>query len=458
MAHYHFIGIGGTGLSPIARVLLEKGHEVSGSDRQISDMAHDLQVLGVTIYEGHDAKNIEGAEMVIRSSAIKDDNPEVQAALQAQIPVLKRSEFLKHLVAGQTCIAIAGTHGKTTTTAMVAWVLTSMGLDPSYVIGGISKNLQSNGHYGKGKYFVIEADEYDYMFYGLAPALEVVTTLEHDHPDVFPTPEAYRRAFEGFVSRLLPNGNLLLCGDDHGALSLRTQVKTARRVSTYGIHNGSDFKATNLSLNSLGGFDFDAVHIEGGRLSNIGSVSLRVPGKHNVLNALAALAVTHILCLSTIESVTALQGFTGVGRRFDILGEANGVTVIDDYAHHPTEIKVTLAAARNRFPGSRIWAVWQPHTFSRTMSLEKEFVAAFEDADQVIVTEIYAAREKNQTISAQQLVAAMSKSKTRFAPTLQNAVSILQNELKSGDVLLVLSAGDADQVSSTVLELLRGRK
>jgi UDP-N-acetylmuramate--alanine ligase len=458
MAHYHFIGIGGTGLAPIARVLLEKGHEVSGSDRQLSDMARDLQALGVTIFIGHDARNIAGAEMVIRSSAIKDENPEVQAAMRAQIPVLKRSEFLKHLIAGQTCIAIAGTHGKTTTTAMAAWVLTSMGLDPSYVIGGVSKNLHVNGHYGKGKYFVIEADEYDYMFYGLAPALEVVTHVEHDHPDLFPTPEAYRRAFEGFVSRLLPNGNLLLCGDDPGALSLRSVVKTARRVSTYGIVSGSEFRATNLSINSRGGFDFDAVHIDRERFSNIGHVSLGVPGKHNVLNALAVLAITHILLLSTIETVTTLQGFSGVSRRFDILGEANGITVVDDYAHHPTEIRATLSAARDRFPNRRIWAVWQPHTFTRTISLEKDFVSAFEDADQVLVTEIYAARETKETISAKQLVDAMPSSKTRFVPSLENAITILQKELKSGDVLLVLSAGDADQVSSKVLEILRGRK
>lgn len=458
MAHYHFIGIGGTGLAPIARVLLEKGHEVSGSDRQLSDLAKDLQALGVKVYIGHDPKNIANAEMVIRSSAVRDDNPEMLAALQAHIPVLKRLEFLKHLVAGQTCLAIAGTHGKTTTTAMLAWVLTSMGLDPSYVIGGVSKNLKSNGHYGKGKYFVIEADEYDYMFYGLAPSLEVVTHVEHDHPDLFPTPESYQHAFEGFVSRLLPNGNLLVCGDDPGAASLRALVKTARRVSTYGILDGSDFKAANLSLNSRGGFDFDVVHIEEGRLSNIGSVSLGVPGKHNVLNALAALAVTHILCLSPLESVTALHEFSGVGRRFDILGEAGGITVIDDYAHHPTEIRATLSAACDRFPGRRIWAVWQPHTFTRTQTLEKEFISAFEDADQVLVTEIYAAREKNETLSARQLVSAMPAAKTRFVPTLENAVSILLNELKSGDVLIVLSAGNADQISSTVLKILRGRK
>lgn len=458
MAHYHFIGIGGTGLAPIARVLLEKGHEVSGSDSHLTDMARDLQALDVTVYIGHEAKNIAGAEMVIRSSAIKDENPEVQAAVQAQIPVLKRSEFLKHLIAGQTCIAIAGTHGKTTTTAMAAWVLTSMGLDPSYVIGGVSKNLLTNGHYGKGKYFVIEADEYDYMFYGLAPALEVITHVEHDHPDLFPTLEIYHRAFEGFVSRLLPNGNLLLCGDDPGALSLRSVVKTARRVSTYGMLGSSDFRATNLSINSRGGFDFDAIHIEHERISNIGHISLGVPGKHNVLNALAVLAITHILLLSTIETVTALQEFSGVSRRFDIIGETKGITVVNDYAHHPTEIRATLSAAHDRFPNRRIWAVWQPHTFTRTISLEKEFTSAFDDADQVLVTEIYAARETKETISAKQLVAAMPSSKTRFTPSLENAIDILQKELKSGDVLLVLSAGNADQISTQILEFLRERK
>jgi UDP-N-acetylmuramate--alanine ligase len=458
MAHYHFIGIGGTGLAPIARVLLEKGHQVSGSDKQLSDMAKDLQSLGVKVILGHDAKNIQGAKMVIRSSAVRDDNPEVREALQNHIPVLKRSEFLKHLIGGQMCIAVAGTHGKTTTTAMIAWTLRVMGLDPSFVIGGISKNLKTNGHFGKGKYFVIEADEYDYMFYGLAPFLEIVTHVEYDHPDLFSTPENYHQAFEGFVSRLLPRGNLLLCSDDPGSLSLRSLVKAAHRVCTYGIHNDSDFKAINLSLNSKGCFDFDAVQIEHDHLSTINHVSLAVPGEHNVLNALAAIAATHILCLSPIESVTALQDFSGVGRRFDILGEADGITVIDDYAHHPTEIRATLSAARNRFPGCRIWAVWQPHTFTRTLALEKEFISAFKDADLVLVTEIYAARELNGTISAKQLVSFMPESKARYMSTLQDTSSVLQKELKTGDVLIVLSAGNADQVSTSIMRFLRERK
>ena len=458
MAHYHFIGIGGTGLAPIARVLLEKGHQVSGSDRILSPLAKDLQALGVQVYLGHDPKHVEDADMVIRSSAVKEDNPEVRAAIQLQIPVLKRSEFLKRLVGNQECIAIAGTHGKTTTTAMIAWELASLRLDPSYVIGSVSKDLQSNAHYGKGKYFVIEADEYDYMFYGLAPSIEVITHVEYDHPDCFPTPAVYHKAFEGFVSRLLPNGNLLLCADDPAALSLRSMVKTARRISTYGTTSDALFRANNIAPNAKGGFDYSLEMTEKGHSSLLTAVSLSVPGRHNILNSLAALVTIQILGLSVKEAALALRQFTGVSRRFDILGEVNRITIIDDYAHHPTEIRATLSAAKSRFPGRFIWAVWQPHTYTRVLALTDDFIHAFDDADQVLVTEVYAAREQNASTSAKQMVDLMPQSTTRFVPDFASASSILLRELKPGDVLLVLSAGDADQISTAVYNALKERK
>lgn len=455
MKHIHLIGVGGSGLSAIALLLKERGYTVSGSDRTLSPLARQLASQGVTVYSGHDARNIARADLVIRSSAIPDDNPEVTAALAAGIPVLKRAEFLGQLMEGSQVIAIAGTHGKTTTTAMTAWVLTRLGQDPSYLIGGVSKNLGNNAHAGNSNLFVIEADEYDHMFLGLTPAIEVVCTLEHDHPDCFPTPESYRQAFVQFVGRLQSGGTLIACLDDVGAAWLashpgRNDIKTY----TYGVSPQADYNAVNMTPNRHGGFDFSASH----RGSPLANVSLQVPGSHNALNALAALAVVDCLGLPVDQAATALGEFSGVGRRFEVLGEAAGITVIDDYAHHPTEVRATLAAARTRYPGRRILVVWQPHTFSRTVSLLNEFISALEGADEVVITEVYAARETGSGFSSTAIVESIAQPPATFAPTLSDATQYLLQHLSQGDVLLVLSAGDADQISASVLAGLQDRE
>ena len=457
MTHYHFIGIGGTGLAPIARVLLEKGHTVSGSDKSASIQTRELQNLGVHVSMGHMPNNIDGADIVIRSSAVKDDNSEIQAALRTKIPVLKRSEFLPHLIGTQKCIAIAGTHGKTTTTAMIAWMLSACGEDPSYVIGGISKDLDSNAHFGKGSYFVIEADEYDYMFYGLSPWLAVVTHVEYDHPDIFLTPAMYEEAFSGFVSRIVLDGTLFAFADDPGSIALLATCPPGRKECSYGFDIEADYRAVEVNENHHGGFTFRVVKTDGNIINDLCTINLKVPGKHNVSNATAAVAIADTLRLPFERVKKAMEEFSGVSRRFDILGEINGITIVDDYAHHPTEIMATLSAAHSKYPQSRIWVVWQPHTYSRTLALKDGFTQAFQQADRLLVTDVYAAREKNSDFSSKTFVEQISHSSARFVKDFGEAKRILLDELRSKDVLLVLSAGDADQISADVLAALKER-
>lgn len=448
-------------MSAIARVLLESGYTVSGSDRILSPLAESLRAAGALILPGHRASHIAGADLVVRSSAIPDDNPEVVAARLASIPVLKRADFLGQLLAGHLGIAIGGTHGKTTTSAMIAWMLTALRQDPSFIVGGVLQNLGANAHAGQGQAFVIEADEYDRMFLGLRPKLIVITNIEHDHPDCYPTPADYRQAFLDFAHRLQPGGSLLACADDPGARGLLQTLQREGQdsVRPYGIDQGEPgYRAQGLKANERGSFDFEAwLCPPEAPAVWLARISLQVPGRHNVLNAMAALACAHCLGLPLAGAAEALGEYRGAGRRFELRGEPDGIAVIDDYAHHPTEIRATLAAARSRYPGRRIWAVWQPHTFSRTQGLLADFAASFGEADQVLVTEVYAAREAPNGFSAAEVVAAMPHPAARFIASLDGAADLLLRELRPGDILLVLSAGDADRVSAQVLEKLRER-
>jgi len=454
MTHYHFIGIGGTGLSPIARFLLEKGHQVSGSDVHMSPNLQELEKSGVPIFLGHQPHQIEGADVIIRSSAIPDSNVEVQAGMRKGIPVLKRKEILAELTGDKKVIAIAGTHGKTTTTAMTSWCLHSLNLDPSYIIGGISKNLGTNAHAGKGDYFVIEADEYDHMFLGLSPTILVITTIEHDHPDYFPTKEDYFDAFVELVGRIQPKGTLLVYGDHPVSAKLMGISRGDYTKLNYGKSSLCDFQITHVHHQPRGGTGFDLIYTDSMNNENKISVELLLCGEHNALNAGAALAVAHILGLDLQAARQSLQTFTGTNRRFDIRGEAGGVLIIDDYAHHPSEIRATLAAARCHFPDNRIWCVWQPHTYSRTRELADDFANAFGDCDHVIVTDIFAAREKYQNFSSMEIVRLMRHTDARYIGNLNEAAHVLIQNLKAGDILLVLSAGDADQIGRDVMSQL----
>jgi UDP-N-acetylmuramate--alanine ligase len=453
MTHVHLIGIGGTGISSIARVLLEKGYTVSGSDRVLSSLAVDLRTSGVTVFEGHSASNINGADIVVRSSAIPDDNVEVKEAHLKGIPVLKRSDFLGSLMSQNFGIAIAGSHGKTTTSAMMAWALTYFGEDPSYILGGVSKNLKNNAHAGKGSQFVIEADEYDRMFLGLQPDVILLTNIGYDHPDCFPTPKDYEDAFRQFIQRLKPGGILVINSSDESRLSLSKSNVGAKGLLTYGLDSSAMFKASNLKVNARGGYTFDVMV----KNETVTSIELAVPGEHNVLNLLGVFAVLYQLGYSPVKIASGLNAFEGTGRRFEIVSEINGITVIDDYAHHPAKIQATLAAARNRFPGKRIIAVWQPHTYSRTKALEEDFIQSFHNADLVVVSEIYASREKIEAYTSETVALQITYTRSKYFRTLPEISKFLLSELKKDDVLIVLSAGDANQICTDVITGLNER-
>jgi UDP-N-acetylmuramate--alanine ligase len=455
MKHVHFIGIGGTGLSAMALFLLESGVQVSGSDRQLSPLARQVQAAGGQVFVGHQAEQVLGADLVVRSSAIPGSNVEVRAARQAGIPVYKRADFLKELTSGRQTLAVAGSHGKTTTTAMLAWLLSALGQDPSYIIGGVALNLGGNAHAGEGPFFVIEADEYDHMFLGLRPHLALVTNVEHDHPDFYPTPQEFFQAFVDFVECLEPQGSLLVCSDDPGAERLALLAERMEHTTRrYGLGQAAEYRARDL-VPDAGGYRFElAGAFEPAPASPL---SLRLPGEHNVRNALGALAAVQELGLPLDVAAAALQEFRGTSRRFELRGEVAGVAVVDDYGHHPTEIQATLAAARSRFPGRPLWVVWQPHTYSRTRTLLERFAFAFDGAAHVLVTEIYAAREEapKDGFGGEQAARALHHPDARFTPRLEDAKGELLANLRPGDVLLVFSAGDADQLSGEVLAALQ---
>jgi UDP-N-acetylmuramate--alanine ligase len=452
----HLIGIGGSGLSAIARILLERGHKVSGSDRQLNSMTEQLELLGAKIFHGHQAENISGVDLVVRSSAILDDNVEVQAALAAGIPVLKRASFLNQLIAGQSCIAIAGTHGKTTTTAMIAWILVDAGFDPSYIVGGVPANLAINAHAGKGDFFVIEADEYDKTFLCLAPDIGVVTNVEYDHPDCYSTPRDFYQAFVEFADRISSDGYLVACSEDEGSLKIMREVLNKKRVISYGLNpdvSGSypTYYTNHISILDTGETSLD-VFYEGTKLIEL---FLQVPGRHNILNSLAALAVAQLVGIPATQAGNSLQKYQGTGRRFEVKAVIDGITLIDDYAHHPSEIRATVVAAHERYPESNIWVIWQPHTYSRILTLWDEFSKAFVGAYKLIITDVYAARESApDDFCIQDLILAIDKIDVEYIPDQSEIAIYLSDQLRRGDVLLILSAGDADKINENLAVML----
>ena len=458
--HVHLIGIGGAGLSAIARVLLEQGARVSGSDLVISPVAEALSRDGVRVYAGHAPEQVEGADIVVASSAVPDDNVEIQAARALGIPVVGRPAFLGQMMEGKRGVAVAGTHGKTTTTAMIATILLEAERDPTFIVGGVVTDLETNARAGTDPLFLIEADEYDCTFLSLKPDLAIITNVEHDHPDCYPTFDAFRSAFESFADMVPADGLLAVCADDQVASDIGRRraeqpgASAGPSVRFFGLGDEADWRAEEIQANFAGGVDFLAVH----RGETLGLVRLRVPGAHNASNAMGAMAVTDRLGVPFSVTREALRGFRGVARRFEVKGEAGGVVVVDDYAHHPTEIRATLRAAKERYPERRIWAVWQPHTYSRTSELLGEFATAFADADRVVVLPIYPARETDTLgVSAEVVGAAIDRNETHVAGSLTEAWEWLRAAVRPGDAVLTLSAGDGNRVGERLLAELGGQ-
>jgi UDP-N-acetylmuramate--alanine ligase len=451
----HFVGIGGIGMSGIAEVLLNLGYRISGSDLRNSAVTQRLATLGATVFEGHAAANIHGADVVVTSSAIAVENPEVSEARRLHVPVIQRAEMLAELMRLKYGIAIAGMHGKTTTTSMVASVLAAGGLDPTVVVGGRVDAMGSNARLGKSQYLVAEADESDRSFLKLSPILSVVTNIDREHMDCYRDMRDVRRTFLEFMERVPFYGVVVGCNDDPVLRRLLPRVH--RRVTTYGTCTGSDFLIQPGSV-SAGGKHSPIVRFQVAyKEKTLGEFTLHVPGAHNVLNATAAIAVGTALDIPVNQIRSGLDSFRGVDRRFQLKGNAAGVGVIDDYGHHPTEIRATLAAAR-QCGFRRVHVIFQPHRFSRTRDLMDEFATAFTDADTLCLLDIYPASEKPiDGITAQALASRIIKAGkpvVEYAPSFSDAVASVAAQAQAGDMVLTLGAGSVSQLGPMILQKL----
>lgn len=471
---YHFIGIGGAGMSALAKILIEQGHTVSGSDLVTTDVTERLKRIGATIFRGHDASCIEGAEAIIVSGAVPPDNPELVAGISKKIPVFHRAEMLSRLMNGSRGIAVAGTHGKTTTTSMVSLVLEKCGLDPTVVIGGELNDIGGNAKMGHGQYFVAEADESDGSFLYLKPYIAVVTNVEDDHLDHY-SDDMHNvvSAFLSFVNSVPESGRAVVCGDDP---VLREVIPLFRaRTISYGLNPSCipnlDLYAEDVSLydggstflvvsqsRAMGQNGESAAAPDGNRPRRVlGRVELGVPGIHNVSNALAALCVGLFAGVDFEMAANALKQFRGVHRRFETLGEVGGIRVVDDYGHHPTEVMATLNSAK--LTGKRrVICVFQPHRYTRTVRLAERFGSAFQNADAVIITDVYPAGEKAiPGVSGRLISDAVTRHSGReavYAPTLEEAAKTVLEIVRPGDLLITVGAGNVSWVGRTVLDHL----
>ena len=452
----HFVGIGGIGMSGIAEVLLTLGYKVSGSDLRHSAVTRRLSDLGAIIFEGHRAENITGAEVIVTSSAIAADNPEVAAARARHTPVIQRAEMLAELMRLKYGIAIAGMHGKTTTTSMVAAVLAAGELDPTVVVGGRVDAMGSNARLGKSQYLVAEADESDRSFLKLSPILAVVTNIDREHMDCYRDMDDVERAFIDFMDRVPFYGMLVLCGDDPRLRDIMPRL--ARRAVTYGLHTASDFRITNKQIERTHSSQYYSNFAVEYRGRSLGEFRLQVPGNHNVLNATAAIAVGVGLDIEPDKIREALENFRGVDRRFQLRGRAGEISVIDDYGHHPTEIRATLSAAR-QCGFRRVHVIFQPHRYTRTRDLMNEFATAFSDADSLIVLDIYPANEQPiEGITGEALARRISENKTgavRYIDSFEEAALAASATAREGDMILTLGAGSVSQLGSILLEGLQ---
>jgi UDP-N-acetylmuramate--alanine ligase len=447
----HFVGVGGSGMSGIAEILLNLGYRVTGSDQRRNEAIERLERVGAKVFIGHEASHVEGAHVIVYSSAVSRDNIEVQVARQRGIPVIARAEMLAELMRLKYGIAVAGTHGKTTTTSMIGAVLAEGRLDPTIVVGGRITSLGSNARLGQGEYLVAEADESDGSFLKLAPTIAVVTTVDAEHLDHYQTLDAIRDAFVTFVNKVPFYGAAVLCLDQPNIQLLIPRID--KRIVTYGLESGADLVARRLHLSGLTS-RFEVFQ----RGTSLGECTLQVPGRHNVLNALAAVAVAIDLEIPFLTVQKALAGFAGVQRRFQVIGQAGNVTVVDDYGHHPVEIRATLAAAKAGFD-RRVVVVFQPHRYTRTLHLYQEFLTSFNQADALVVMDIYPAGESPiDGVSAADLAEAIRAHGHRDVTYLgRDRARVIDHVIdisRPGDLVITLGAGDVSHLGPELLRRL----
>jgi UDP-N-acetylmuramate--alanine ligase len=448
--HLHLVGIGGSGMCGIAEILLNMGYKISGSDMQNTPVTKRLEELGATITYSHDPGNIQGSDVVVISSAIRQDNPEVIQAKNDKITIIRRAEMLAELMRMKHGIAIAGTHGKTTTTSMVGDVLREGGLDPTVIVGGRVRSIGTGAKIGRGDYLVAEADEFDRSFLQLTPSIAVVTTIESEHLDCYKDIEEIKEAFILFCNKIPFYGSSILCGDDESVLSILPHLE--RNLITYGLNASVDLRAREVYFS--GSHSRYTAYWKGEKL---GMVNLQIPGLHNIKNSLAAVLVGLELGIPFTNIATALEGFTGVHRRFEIKGEKRGVMVVDDYAHHPTEIEASLKGAKDGW-NRRVIAIFQPHLFSRTQSFHQEFGRSFHNADVLFVTDIYPAREDPiEGVTGELVVRAARRNGMRrvyYVAEKKDLAGEVLEVIEDGDIVITLGAGDIWKVGEDILEKL----
>lgn len=442
----HFVGIGGAGMSGIAEVALNLGHQVSGSDIKKTEVTQKLKELGAKIYIGHKTENIKNVDVVVTSTAISKDNPEVLQAIKEKIIVIPRVEMLAELARLKYTITIAGTHGKTTTTSIISMVLDEGGFDPTIVIGGKLKNLKTNARLGKGEYMIAEADESDGSFLKLSPVITVVTNIDNDHLDYYGSMDNLKSAFIKHINSLPFYGVALLCTDS--PIVKEILPKLTRKYVTYGFKGSPDITATDIKVVD-GNTEYNVVY----KGKKLGKIVLKVPGEHNVLNSLAAVGIGLKFDIPFVNIKDALFKFSGVGRRLEVKGEKKGITVIDDYGHHPTEVKATLSALKHNYPTKRLVTIFQPHRYTRTQNLYKEFGKALKKADIVFVMDIYSASEKPiKGVTSDLIINSAKENKCNvYKFTDINSVAKI---LKENDILLTLGAGNVWQQGEELLKIL----
>lgn len=449
--HIHCVGIGGIGLSAIAEIFLKRGHWVSGSDLKPGEITERLKSLGGLIFTDHDESNIEGADLVVYSSAVSLDNPELVAAERNGVPILSRAEVLGVLMKEfKQSIAVSGTHGKTTTTSMISLILENSGCDPTVLIGGNLSTFNGNVKVGKGDFIITEACEYMDSFLSLSPKYKIILNIDSDHLDYFKDIDHIVNSFDRFARLEPTDGTVIAYSANPFVSSIINSLNCS--VITFGLNAQSDYYAENIRFNSSGMPSFDVFYRE----EKLGAIQLAIPGEHNIVNSLAAIACCRDLGIETSNIISTLENFSGTERRFDIIGVTkNGLRIIDDYAHHPTEIKATIDAAKN-LPHKHLWCLFQPHTYTRTIALFEEFAQSFLQADKVILAEIYAAREKNiHKISSKELASEIKRfypdKEVYYFEFFDEIANFVLNNAESGDLIITMGAGDIYKVAEIIL-------